>query len=497
MFPQSIRYRLPLTYAAIALLTALALSVILLVTLRLYYQQQESLYVFQIGGPISEALVRQLAAGADASALQSEAERLGLLYQVRLRLRDAEGVEIADSGPPGLFAPLALEAPTAPVAPPPEGSPTQSAAEATLVPIEGEISPPRIRPVWLEAIYGFDPTRRSPATMEFRLADPSTERYLGSLSVSDGPAYGSAIVARVAQVSVAAGLAAVLLAAATGWWISRRITIPLTVLNEVTTRMAQGQLSARAPVTSLDEIGLLAHTFNNMAGRVETTVTALRNFIGDSAHELHTPLTALRTNLDLARGTDDLATQKEFVARAQAQAGRLQSLADDLLDLSRLDADPSSAGLAPIDLAALVRELGEVYASRAEQAGLGFHLDVPDAPAFIHGDLLQVRRALGNVLDNAIKFTPAGGQVTLSIYSEDQWLVTAAMDTGIGIPTGDVPLLFNRFHRGRNTTHYPGSGLGLAIVKAIVSRHGGLIELESSASGTRAVLKWPAAQMRS
>jgi two-component system sensor histidine kinase MprB len=244
--------------------------------------------------------------------------------------------------------------------------------------------------------------------------------------------------------------------------------------------MSAGDLSVRVPVRRHyhGEARELAVAFNRMAGQVEETIITLRRFISDAAHEIHTPLTALRTNLELS--PDD-----EFVERAQAQVERLEMLTEGLLDLSRIEAGAPAEVRAPVALIPLVQEVSELYASQAEQAGLTFDLTLPETSVTVQGDEAQLRRALGNLLDNGIKFTPEGGTVSAGLCQEGEWVELWVEDTGIGIPEEDLPHLFSRFHRGRNAAAYPGSGLGLAIVKAIVEAHGGQVRGENVEQGAR------------
>jgi signal transduction histidine kinase len=254
--------------------------------------------------------------------------------------------------------------------------------------------------------------------------------------------------------------------------------------------MAGGDLSARADATRRDEFGTLARSFNRMAGQVEDTVATLRRFVSDAAHEIHTPLATLRTNLEMMQ-EDSLPGWSERVARAQAQVERLEALTRGMLDLSRVEAGIGQGALGPVSLTALIREVSELYASRAEQAGLLFALSLPETPLTIQGDEAQLRQAIANLLDNAVKFTREGGHVRLGLQREGDMTVLWVEDTGIGIPEADLPLLFQRFHRGRNTEGYPGSGLGLAIVKAIANRHGGCVAAEGNDGGTRISLRLP------
>jgi signal transduction histidine kinase len=139
----------------------------------------------------------------------------------------------------------------------------------------------------------------------------------------------------------------------------------------------------------------------------------------------------------------------------------------------------------------MVRETSELYASRAEQAGHCFSMDLPGSSVIGTVNESQLRRALGNLLDNAIKFTPAEGSIGVGLAPRDGQVELWVKDTGIGIPAEDLPQLFSRFHRARNTASYPGSGLGLAIIKAIVEGHHGQVSVNSGAHGTCFTLQLP------
>jgi signal transduction histidine kinase len=141
-------------------------------------------------------------------------------------------------------------------------------------------------------------------------------------------------------------------------------------------------------------------------------------------------------------------------------------------------------------LDALLRDLAEPYASRSEQAELNFTLEIESAPVNIKGDAAQLGTLIQNLLDNAIKFTPAGGQVNVELSTQNEAVQLSVTDTGIGIPGADMPHLFSRFHRGRNASAYPGSGLGLAIVKTIVDLHGASIRVDSDTTGTVFVIRF-------
>lgn len=187
----------------------------------------------------------------------------------------------------------------------------------------------------------------------------------------------------------------------------------------------------------------------------------------------------------------ELASQDEAVQQALLQVHRLETLTAGLLDLSRLEGGVAGKARTAVSLSALIENLSERYASRAEQADLDFNLTLPEMPLMVQGDAAQLSRAMGNVLDNAIKFTPEGGRVALTLQQVNSEAIIIIEDTGIGIPDEDRPRLFTRFRRGRNAQTYPGNGLGLAIVKAIMEGHGGRVDIEPMMPGTRVTLRLP------
>ncbi|MCP4416543.1 MAG: HAMP domain-containing histidine kinase, partial [Chloroflexi bacterium] len=318
-------------------------------------------------------------------------------------------------------------------------------------------------------------------------------RLLGNVKLSQGPAYGRSILQSVTVGWLIASLVAVILAGLVGWWVSRRLVRPLLTLTDVTTRMAHGDLEARTAVQRQDELGTLGDSFNKMADQLEGTIVTLRQFIADAAHELHTPLTALQTDLQMVANAQQEPAQAARIERAQAQAVRLQTLSNSLLDLSRIEANNTAADREKVNLNQLLQETAELFASRAEQSDIQFDLSLPDEPLTVLGNPTRLQQAIQNLLDNSLKFTPAGGKVTVLLKQENDEASLTIRDSGIGIPAEDLPHLFGRFHRGRNTTDYPGNGLGLAIVQAIVVGGNGRIALHPLTPGTQVQVYLPLA----
>lgn len=568
---QSIRWRLPATYAAIALLTAIALGIALLVPLRGYYMERERAFLAQNAQSIADALGPVLSNKQVAAIdLNEQIRFLSLLSQTRVRLLGPDReLQMADSGVqdgsrPATISYVSVSAPatrdnvfvgvrqapetlpagelfsgdtgrSVPAITTTTGAPAEPSVGTTPgLSIEMAVQPTRVpdgKTTTVARLQFLDGSAGGETVIEkidgsvervnrlvaviplegtmygFALqSEPEREDYyrsdqvyrqavlgvngeiVGWVELSAGPAYGREIVTNVARGWLAASLVAILLAGTVGLLVSRRMTTPLLTLTDVARRMATGDLSARADIRRVDEIGSLGRAFNEMANRVEGTVGTLRHFASDAAHELHTPLTALHTNLELASTSPAPA---EYLQRANEQLQRVEDLTIDLLDLSRIETDMLEAVSEDVYLLDLLRETSELFASQAEQASIAFSLVLPDWDLLVKGQRGQIQRAVTNLVENALKFTPPGGTVAVGLGSVDGEAHLWVEDNGIGIAPEDVPLIFNRFHRGRNTAGYSGSGLGLSIVQAIAEHHHGRIWLESQAGKTRFILSLP------
>jgi signal transduction histidine kinase len=328
-----------------------------------------------------------------------------------------------------------------------------------------------------------DPTRRSSQIARVQLTGAQGQP-VGELEFSNGPSYGDDVIGSVTSAWVVASAFAIVVAAFAGWFMSKRVTSPVLALEKATRQMEQGNLHARVdlPDERQQEFVSLANSFNGMASQVEQTVMTLREFIADAAHELHTPLTALQANIELARDEKNASERTRYLSHAQEQGQRLEALVQSLLDLSRIEAAKSPSNFAPVDFVQLTREIGEQFASRAEQTDRSFVMNIRSDTLDVMGNEMQLKQVVMNLLENALKFTPENGTISLDLQRSDDEVTLSVSDTGIGILSEDLPHIFERFHRGRNASAYPGNGLGLAIVKAIVTAHGGTVAVESQPS---------------
>ena len=535
MRPKSIRWRLPLQFGGIALLAVVLLGLVLMLSLRTYYSRRESDYLAANAGAIGTRLSVLVGPEVPASALAYQVQVLSSLSQTRVRLLGLDGDVLADSGEPQRFngvTTLSVEsggqsqtisetvdgterrffslfetgaasgstkdeririAESIVVRSDQPGAETLSAGGLLPLPGQPLSLVPGLQP---ELEFGVSPGGTKSPRSDKVVRQPVYDGLLrlnGYVELSRGPAFGREVLRSVAWGWALAGAVAVTVAAAVGWRMSLGITRPLSSLAQAAGGIARGDLSGRADIHRGDELGDLATSFNQMAQRVEDTVLSLRRFVADAAHQLLTPLTALRTNLDVVDASADREDQRELLEDARVQLDRLEALSRSLIDLSRLEAGAEDPVLMPLHLDALLREIIEPAASRAEQAELELELGRLE-PILVRGDEGKLRQAVGNLLDNAIKFTPPGGKIAVSLTCEDGWSVLVVEDTGIGFGDQDPQQLFERFRRGRNSGPYPGSGLGLAIVKVIAEAHGGTAEAVARPDGSRFVIRLPLAE---
>lgn len=511
MLPKSLRWRLPLSYAAIASFAALAAGIVLLTTLRSHYAQRELSYVSRQAFAVSRALSYVFSKNMPVEDIQQNFPALALFTQARVQLFNSDGTLIADSGLPNeqrfdfffrtfAYNPFAGQVIVENSGDTPDVQPIFGIEAAPPIAEGGELWVQRIEQGAAMPVGAFGFGLDDELTLDGVRSDQQAQADLVSFNeelpnyvlVSQGPAYGRSILSSVFLGWVIASTFAIVLAAGAGWIISRRITAPLLTLTDVTGRMAKGDLSARANVSGQDEVGFLARSFNEMASRVEETVFTLRRFVADAAHEIHTPLTALNTNLELAASEGDERARITFLEHAQEQLKRLETLTTNLLNLSRLETGGTRDVPSNVDVIALVRQTSELYASQAEQKGILFTFELPSEKIDVNASEAQLRCGLENLLENALKFTPENGTITVGVCKNPSLVKLWVQDSGIGIPPEDLPHIFSRFHRGRNAAAYPGSGLGLAILKAIAERHQGQVQVESQlGQGTYFAMQLP------
>jgi len=281
-----------------------------------------------------------------------------------------------------------------------------------------------------------------------------------------------------------AGAAAAAIALAMARWLARGMTQPLRDMARAAHRMETGDYSQRVHTISRDEVGQLAVAFNNMSTELESLERLRRDLVANVSHELKTPISALRAHLEnLLDGVE--RPDPETLQIMLNQSERLTRLVDQLLDLSRIESGELRLNRTPVPLHSLVRRvLSEIEVARADR-GVRVSDAVRDDLPPVLVDAERVHQVLYNLLDNALRYTPPGGQVTVEAYRTNGSCVVAVTDTGHGIAPEHLPWLFERFYRAdaARARGDGGTGIGLAIARSVVEAHGGHVELGRGPSG--------------
>jgi len=259
------------------------------------------------------------------------------------------------------------------------------------------------------------------------------------------------------------------------WLATRRGLAPLDAVAKQIAEREPDRLHAVVPASAPAEIRPLIEAINNLFGRVERTIESERQFTADAAHELRTPLAALATQAQVALRARDEGERNHAIEQLIASSQRAARLVDQLLTLARLDPD-ATVTTESVRLDRLAEEICAGHGGMAVMKGVALELDAAPASVAGHADMLRI--LLRNLVDNAIRYTPAGGRVVVTVTPGS---LTVA-DTGPGIPEAERDRVFDRFHRlaGQDTE---GSGLGLSIIVRIAERHGAVIELGAGENG--------------
>jgi signal transduction histidine kinase len=309
----------------------------------------------------------------------------------------------------------------------------------------------------------------------------------------------------ITEVLVNAAIVALVVALIVALLLAQWLVRPLRRLTQTSRLLAEGHLEARVaiPPNSPPEVQELAGAFNDMAERLEESVTIIsqdrdrsRDFVADVSHELRTPIAALRTfNELLLEGAGERAeTRQEFLRGSRQQIERLDWLAANLLELSKLDSGLVALDLRDEDLRTVVEDAVAHAMPMAERKGISLRVQVPPGSVLQPHDPPRLGQVLGNLIGNAIKFTPAGGHVTVAVEAVDEGARFIVTDDGVGIDPGELEHVFDRFYRGtrRPEERAGGSGLGLAIARSIVDMHLGRMTISSTPDvGTEVVVTLP------
>ena len=312
-------------------------------------------------------------------------------------------------------------------------------------------------------------------------------------------------VTTLVNVMVGAAIAALGASIIAAVLLAQWLTSPVRRLTHASRALADGRLDVRVPVKSFGspELAELAGSFNDMAERLQESIDIIsadrdrsREFVADVSHELRTPIAALRTFNELLRdgAADDPTTRDEFLEQCRRQIERLDWLAANLLEMSKLDSGLVSLDLRPEDLRAVTENAVQQAEPVARRKGIDLVMHLPDRAVRQPHDPPRIGQVLTNLIGNAIKFTPTGGRVDVEVRETATGAELIVSDTGAGIAPDEMPHVFERFWRGARAPELraSGSGLGLSIVKSIVDMHDGTINILSAPDmGTRVTVDLP------
>jgi signal transduction histidine kinase len=302
---------------------------------------------------------------------------------------------------------------------------------------------------------------------------------------------------RINQTLILSAIGALLVALVLGIFLARTLTRPLRELTAATRAVAEGDLGLTVPVRSRDELGELTASFNQMSVELDRSTSIRRQMTADIAHELRTPISIILGHADAVHDRVLPPTQETFDI-IRDEACRLERLVEDLRTLSRADAGELTLTRRPFPPAALLEDAAAAYHPLALERGIKVQREIaPDLPE-VYVDPDRMAQVLGNLLNNALRYTLKGSAVTLAASLLDQEVEIRIQDTGPGIAAEDIQHVFDRFYRADKSRQRDsgGLGLGLAIAKSIVENHGGRIWAESpDDSGTTFLIMLPIANL--
>lgn len=278
------------------------------------------------------------------------------------------------------------------------------------------------------------------------------------------------------------------------YFVSLRLTSPIIRVSRAAEAMAGGREVADLEEGGSDEISRLVRSFNDMKNKLQTMEEMRRELLAGVSHELRSPLAAIR---GFVQGMiDDVIPPRErprCLALVLRETNRLTAMTSDLLEMARLEAGGAVLQKEEFNLCGLVRESAELFSAQALSKGVTVTEGGCEQELTVCADSDRIRQVIGNLLSNAIKFTPAGGRVVINVSGGEQMVTLEVWDTGVGIPSRELPLVFEKFYRVEKSRDAAtgGTGLGLSIARGIVELHGGSIALESDEQGTLARVLLP------
>ncbi len=325
----------------------------------------------------------------------------------------------------------------------------------------------------------------------YRLASRSVElpdgrRLTVRVGASLDPVHAD--VLRISQIMLSVGLLLLVLAPFSGFWLARRATEPVAQIIDTARRLRPDWLTERLPTRGTgDELDRIALTVNGLLDRIGAYLQQNREFVANAAHEMRSPLAAIQNAVEVALNSDRSTEEyKELLNSLVEECSALTGLVNQLLTLAEVESEPRSNLLRPVMLDQLAAKAVAMFQGIADERDIDLRASLLCRDP-VAGDTYRLRQVINNLVDNALKFTPAGGWVLVELVDSPQdpsQILLRVQDSGAGIPPEDLPHVFDRFYRGDKSRHREGptagTGLGLSICSAIVRAHGGEITVHSS-----------------
>ncbi|MBQ9948906.1 MAG: HAMP domain-containing histidine kinase [Oscillospiraceae bacterium] len=326
-----------------------------------------------------------------------------------------------------------------------------------------------------------------------KIAQPSSTynalRFVTSMSGIDRQLSGIMLVA----ITISAVI--ILIVVFTGLYFVKSICVPLVEISGTAKKLAKGDFSERIAIKNNDEIGELSRVFNDMADELENSESIKNDFISSVSHELRTPLTAIKGwSETLALGYDE-ETFKKGMKVITGETERLEGMVEELLDFSRIQNGKFTLQMANTDILAELDDALLIYYDKAGKENKTITYNEPEFLCVVYGDKNRLRQVFINVIDNALKYTDAGGRIDIAAERTDEELHIIVKDTGCGIAASDLPKVKAKFYKANSTRR--GSGIGLAVADEIISMHGGELDIQSELNvGTTVTITLPLMQKK-